>query len=363
MSGSVLVDGSGTDEELPVSVPRRGWMVALAGVVLVVVMVLPTADRSTSVPVARPDVITPDERWTGLSMPAGRLSDVTGLMTGELVVVGEGPQIWLSESGVEWEWVSGDAVGGELSAVAAYRRGAVAVGAVDTGSAWVWHSEDGRAWNSRELVGEPPLTGVVSGAGALLAWGAETEGGGSRLLRSVDAEEWDPVPIPGRLVIETAIRRDGDWYVGGSVSGRPALYRTDDLDRWWQVYTADLEAGQAIVEVVAGDELVITLVETETGDVARYAPSADGGWRKIRALRGVPVATVDDELLAVDDDGRVWESDVDLRLDGHVVAAQGGVAVGYDDSGNGRLWVRDAEVEPEVRGTAGAGRSRAEEDE
>lgn len=395
MTGNVVVDDIQTEEEQP---GRRApvWLLALGGVALVVLFMLPGQPEAVppSPSLTIPDVIVPEDRWQRLDLPGSEsLADVAMAGDGTYVAVGDGPQFWASMNLTDWTLMpSTDVDPASAAAVTAFGDGAVAVGSTRLGDlttrAAAWVSTDLATWEMVSLIddGESGLEGVLADGDRLIAWGWRgtdqpfSPAGEALLLASSDGFAWREIPPPtlDARIYAVRPRPAGGWWAMGYEIGRPALWSSDDLQEWEAVPTRGLPFGWAMVELVdpnrVSHPLLATLIDVGDGRIRRWQLEEDGEWTALGKGPGGPSHITTHQVERFGTDGfRLWMLGDDhterealdvwepLDLDGEVHSVAGQVAVG-EYQRRPVLWIADAGTPtfslPEV---AGPGWERAAE--
>ncbi|HSJ35618.1 MAG TPA: hypothetical protein VLB85_11250 [Acidimicrobiia bacterium] len=379
MTGNVVVDDIQTEEERP---GRRApvWLLALGAVALASLFML--SRQPEALPPAPsltiPEVIVPEDRWERLDLPgSGGLTDVT-LLDGTYVAVGEGPQFWSSTDATNWNLLpSADSDPAVAAAVAGFGDRTVAVGTAWLGDgstrATAWISFDLETWESVAPLeqGDSGLDGVVSDGEILIAWGWQgtaqpfSPAGEAVLLVSTDGLAWQEIPAPSldARVYAVRPRPAGGWWAMGYEIGRPALWFSEDLQKWEAVPSRGLPFGWAMVDMVDPNRerlpLLATLVDVGDDRIRRWQLEPDGEWTPMGDRFGGPsrITTHHVELFGTGG-GRLWVLGEDhtewdaldvwepLDLDGEVQAVERRVAVGMagDRFLQPSLWVLDADT-------------------
>lgn len=362
MTGNVVVDDLEGEEADPLR-PSSGWLVVLAGIVVMTLALLPGSGEEEVPPTTLPEVVVAEDEWTRLDLPgAGALTDVASTPSGAYLAVGHGPQFWWSGNGNDWEWGDVEAEPGRAVAVTAAGEGGVAVGSTgepgETG-ATIWTSHDGRNWVRSVLEAPVPsgLEGVEVTEEAMVAWGWVGASGmfdpdtGTLLLISTDGERWESVPVPedgARLATVTHI--DGRWFLGGFFVGRPAAWSSPDLEQWTRIPTDGLPFGWVMTRIEVNDGTVMAdVTDLGRGRMRRWIQESDGSWRSVGRDVSGPTDSIDGDLGA--GSGRLWVRVggdwVPIDIEGSIEAVSGSVAVG-ETGLQPTLWLRNVGAEPAV---------------
>lgn len=202
---------------------------------------------------------------------------------------------------------AGLATGGStyLEDLAVFGGGLVAVGSLwpegaDVPRGAVWFSQ-GRSWSLLDgdertfgdmATADASLNGLAEGGGVLVAVGSYD---GPAAWRSVDARDWERIPLDGDGIAARAVAWTGTRFVavGEDAQRGPAIWRSAD-GLTWDSRTFDLLGVEGVLDHVAvSGDLVVALGRSSV------VVSADGGetWTQ----RGLGEAGFDPETSAFED--------------------------------------------------------------
>jgi len=371
MAGNVVVDDVASDPAPPRRSPT--WIGVLAAAVVVGVALVPGGGPGTPpTTVGLPEVVTAEDRWRRLELPAeGVLADVTVLGDGSYLAVGTGPQVWLSADRETWTWDLSDPLDwGHMADASDTPHGPVAVGFVRPADginrAAVWFRDEG-AWRQvLEAPHEPSeLVGVAAGGGQVLAWGwrgtdrPHAATGDSILYGSDDGAEWSELRVPEEMRVLTAAYVGSEWLIGGYAVGKPAVWRSADLEDWEEIPTDEMTYGWVVEHIDPGRRAITVVDLTGDSTPTRWVLRDGQTWERVTDVPDPrPLGLVGDETGGAKD-GQLWVEDAGewrpLEIEGWVEAVSGGVAVGHArGSWQPTIWVLDA-ASPEAQVPAADG--------
>ena len=351
-----------------VSTRRRGWLVAVATAVAMLVVVggasLLLQVTGPDTPVATTPPTTPQSLGTWSRVPhddavfggGSSLSSVTVGGPGLVAVGRDEGMVLTSVDGITWSRVPYDEMvfgGSTMISVAAGGPGLVAVGwdgqVLDPspdGDAAVWTSVDGVTWSrvphDEEVFGAAFMVSVTAGGPGLVAVGG-TDGirtdGDAVVWTSVDGITWSRVPHDETIFGGPQRQTMYDVVVGGP--GLVAVGREGDERPW------DNSLDNAAAVWTSVDGITWTRVphdETVFGTGGNPPTSASPGPVMLSVTAGGPgLVAVGRKAAWTSPDGVTWTriaDDVTVRsfMTGVTAGGPGLVAVGLDSSGATAVW-------------------------
>src|SRR5690606_2258000 len=232
-----------------------------------------------------------------------------------------GPQVWLSADRETWTWDLSDPLDwGHMADASDTPHGPVAVGFVRPADginrAAVWFRDEG-AWRQvLEAPHEPSeLVGVAAGGGQVLAWGwrgtdrPHAATGDSILYGSDDGAEWSELRVPEEMRVLTAAYVGSEWLIGGYAVGKPAVWRSADLEDWEEIPTDETTYGWVVEHIDPGRRAITVVDLTGDSTPTRWVLRDGQTWERVTDVPDPrPLGLVGDETGGAKD-GQLWVED------------------------------------------------------